>query len=127
MTSTRMLIPSLLAIALFACVTAAAGEPPTRAEIEKDREAIIAAALELTPQEGESFWPVYRAYRVPYEWVPQAEKPEEKAVERLDNNKFRVPGSPRRKAGKTTGLKNRGKVVSAEQYCVVPKDVSDNS
>jgi len=38
---------------------------------------------------------VYRAYRVPYEWVPQVKRPAEKAVARLDNRKFRVPGSPR--------------------------------
>jgi len=37
---------------------------------------------------------VYRAYRVPYEWIPQLEPPEEKAVPRLDNSRFRVPGSP---------------------------------
>ena len=36
---------------------------------------------------------VYRAYRVPYEWVPQADRPVEKAVERPDNSRFRVPGS----------------------------------
>ena len=37
---------------------------------------------------------VYRAYRAPYEWVPQVEKPRETAIERPDNNRFRVPGSP---------------------------------
>ena len=36
---------------------------------------------------------VYRAYRVPYAWVPQVAKPQETAVPRMDNNKFRVPGS----------------------------------
>ena len=36
---------------------------------------------------------VYRAYRVPYEWVPQLGKPEEKPVLRLDCTTFRVPGS----------------------------------
>ncbi len=35
---------------------------------------------------------VYRTYRVPYEWVPQAHRPEEKAVPRQDNSRFRVPG-----------------------------------
>jgi hypothetical protein len=33
---------------------------------------------------------VYRAYRVPYEWVPQAGKPVEKAVVPLPNSKMRV-------------------------------------
>jgi hypothetical protein len=36
---------------------------------------------------------VYRAYRVPYEWVPQLTKPEEKEIVKIDNSKFRVPGS----------------------------------
>jgi hypothetical protein len=34
--------------------------------------------------------PVYRAYRLPYEWVPQLKKPVEKAVIPLDNSQFRV-------------------------------------
>lgn len=33
---------------------------------------------------------IYRAYRVPYEWVPQLKKPVEKAVVPPDNSKFRV-------------------------------------
>jgi len=36
---------------------------------------------------------VYRAYRVPYEWVPQLDKPEETAIERIDVTTFRVPGA----------------------------------
>ena len=36
---------------------------------------------------------VYRAYRVPYEWVPQVEKPEETSVVPLDVETFRVPGA----------------------------------
>ena len=36
---------------------------------------------------------VYRAYRVPYEWVPQVEKPVETAVKRIDVTTFRVPGA----------------------------------
>lgn len=36
---------------------------------------------------------IYRAYRIPYEWVPQLEKPEESSVEKIDVSTFRVPGS----------------------------------
>ncbi len=36
---------------------------------------------------------VYRAYRVPYDWVPQLEKPEETPIECLDVTAFRVPGA----------------------------------
>lgn len=36
---------------------------------------------------------VYRAYRLPYEWVPQLEKPVEKEIPLQDKSRFRVPGS----------------------------------
>ena len=36
---------------------------------------------------------VYRAYRAPYEWAPQAGRPEEKAIGRIDVNTFRMPGA----------------------------------
>lgn len=36
---------------------------------------------------------VYRAYRVPYDWVPQLARPEERAIEPLDVASFRVPGA----------------------------------
>jgi hypothetical protein len=36
---------------------------------------------------------VYRAYRVPYEWVPQLDKPKETPIERIDVTTYRVPGA----------------------------------
>jgi hypothetical protein len=48
---------------------------------------------------------IYRAYRVPYEWVPQVERPKEKAIPRLDNNKFRVAGTVQKKPLKVTSIK----------------------
>lgn len=36
---------------------------------------------------------VYRAYRVPYEWVPQLERPEEAAIVPLEIADYRVPGA----------------------------------
>ena len=47
---------------------------------------------------------IYRAYRLPYEWVPQVEKPEEKAIPRTANKTFRVPGSPRKRPLKVTRI-----------------------
>jgi hypothetical protein len=41
---------------------------------------------------------VYRAYRVPYEWIPQLEKPREEAIAPLDVADFRVPGAAARGA-----------------------------
>jgi hypothetical protein len=48
---------------------------------------------------------IYRAYRVPYEWAPQAERPKEKAVGPLDNGKFRVPGAAIKRPQKVTKVK----------------------
>ena len=36
---------------------------------------------------------VYRAYRLPYEWIPQLEKPVEKEIVPLDVAQFRVPNA----------------------------------
>jgi hypothetical protein len=36
---------------------------------------------------------VYRAYRFPYDWVPQLDRPEEKEIPKLDRSRFRVPGT----------------------------------
>ncbi len=36
---------------------------------------------------------VYRAYRVPYDWVPQVEKPQEVSIEPIDVSTFRVPNA----------------------------------
>lgn len=70
---------------------------------------------------------VYRAYRFPYEWVPQVEKPQEKGLPRLNNGKFRVPGSPRFKPKRTTRLKNSiNSKTYDSQYCVVPTNVPNN-
>ncbi len=65
---------------------------------------------------------VYRAYRVPYEWVPQIEKPEVKAIPRLNNSKFRVPGSLQKKPLKVTQIKSRHKGSAESQFCVRPTD-----
>ena len=48
---------------------------------------------------------VYRAYRVPYDWAPQAKRPIEKSVPRVDNNAFRVPGSDTKKPVKVVRVK----------------------
>jgi hypothetical protein len=36
---------------------------------------------------------IYRAYRLPYAWVPQVETPQERTIERIDVTRFRVPGA----------------------------------
>ena len=36
---------------------------------------------------------IYRSYRIPYNWIPQCEVPEEIAIQPVDINTYRVPGS----------------------------------
>ena len=48
---------------------------------------------------------IYRAYRVPYEWIPQVEKPKETPVPRTDNTRFRVPGTVVKRPQKVTKAK----------------------
>ena len=48
---------------------------------------------------------IYRAYRVPYDWAPQAERAEETAIPHVDISKFRVPKSPRKLKERVTTIK----------------------
>ncbi len=62
---------------------------------------------------------VYRAYRVPYEWIPQMEKPEGRPIERLDVTKFRVPGSLERNPQNVTKVKaNLRRYGEDTQMCI---------
>ncbi len=49
---------------------------------------------------------IYRAYHIPYDWIPQVEHPVEVPVERLDNSEFTVPGAAK--------FDLEGKVVTVE-------------
>ena len=57
---------------------------------------------------GGSIAAIYRASRVPYDWVPQMAKPDEVGIPRIDNSTFRVPGSPKGSQGKLTRVKHTG-------------------
>ncbi len=65
---------------------------------------------------------IYRSYRVPYDWVPQAERTQEQAVNRVDNNIFRVPGSIIGKVYKTTTVNKEHSKMFDSQYCVLPTE-----
>jgi hypothetical protein len=71
-------------------------------------EGNIGRIIEITPEQ-EIIWEyispflhrmmktnmIYRAYRVPYDWAPRAERSKEMAIPRIDNSKFKVPSSPK--------------------------------
>jgi hypothetical protein len=66
---------------------------------------------------------VYRAYRLPYDWAPQAAAPEEKPIAPVDNSRFRVPGSPDRRPLKVTRVGRGGRATSGGgQFCVPTLD-----
>jgi hypothetical protein len=60
----------------------------------------------------------YRAYRVPYEWIPQLDLPDEKTIEAPNVSKLRVPGAPLGPGGKVT--KVEGIIESAENLVEDP-------
>ncbi len=62
---------------------------------------------------------VYRAYRVPYEWVPQLLKPEELPVPRINIEQFRVPGSIYEPEQNTTKVEGVRGFNEETQLCVV--------
>ncbi len=79
---------------------------------------------------------VYRAYRVPYEWVPQLERPIEVSIEPLNVETFKVPGAGTIIANKTIvdGVNPNAKRMTgggdAEQeervdFCVASVDKKD--
>ncbi|ABO51730.1 conserved hypothetical protein [Desulforamulus reducens MI-1] len=69
---------------------------------------------------------VYRAYRAPYDWVPQLERPKEVPVERVDVTTFRMPGAS------GPGVKKETTVAGVVPYqgdtalCVAAGDEVDN-
>ncbi|MDP6179394.1 MAG: aryl-sulfate sulfotransferase [Desulfatiglandales bacterium] len=65
---------------------------------------------------------VYRAYRVPYEWVPQVEKPKEEAVKRLDITTFRVPGAAVIGPQRVTKVKEAKGYSADSALCVMQED-----
>jgi hypothetical protein len=59
-------------------------------EVNTDCEIVWEYVSPYTDRRG-NLCSAYRSYRVPYEWVPQAERPAEVPVPRPDNSRFRVP------------------------------------
>jgi hypothetical protein len=65
---------------------------------------------------------LYRAYRIPYEWVPQLEPPAEAPVERIDIKQFRLPGAA--PPGELAVVEMKGVRPSnrIDTACVLPSD-----
>lgn len=68
---------------------------------------------------------VYRAYRVPYEWVPQAQHTPEKAIERLDVTTFRVPGAAPIGRKKVTAIAGTMPYQGSTALCIAADEEVD--
>ena len=64
---------------------------------------------------------IYRAYRLPYGWIPQLDPPKELPVEPVDLISFRVPGAA------TSGIKEETIVKGALPFPVRPDICIDKS
>lgn len=69
---------------------------------------------------------VYRAYRVPYEWVPQLEKPQEEAIIPIDVADYRVPGSAPRGAASVVEIVGTHSFDEGA-FCVASTDETSGS
>jgi hypothetical protein len=61
---------------------------------------------------------VYRAYRVPYAWVPQLDRPRETAIPLIDVTTFRVPGAAPGGAESVVSVEGTVPYQSSSALCV---------
>ena len=62
---------------------------------------------------------IYRAYRLPYEWVPQLDAPQETPVEAVDIATFRMPGAAAPEAVEVTEVSGVKPYQRADVLCVL--------
>ncbi|RYD04907.1 hypothetical protein N752_12025 [Desulforamulus aquiferis] len=68
---------------------------------------------------------VYRAYRLPYDWVPQLEKPQEVAIEPVDVTTFRMPGAAPLGCDDVTEVEGTLGYQRVDGFCVTTVDEED--
>ncbi|APM39215.1 aryl-sulfate sulfotransferase [Clostridium kluyveri] len=97
-------------------------------EVTKDHEIVWEY---ISPYEGKGkskLNMVYRAYRVPYEWVPQLNKWLEIPIEKIDKRKFRVPGAAGLERKIETEVKGTQEYRDREEsnFCIITSEELDN-
>jgi hypothetical protein len=65
---------------------------------------------------------LYRSYRVPYEWIPQLAKPEEKPIERIENSEFSITEVSPKKAQRVIKMEGVRDFSGESGFCVLPED-----
>lgn len=96
-------------------------------EVTKDHEIVWEY---ISPYEGDGTSKmnmVYRSYRIPYEYIPQLEKPDEKPILKLDKNTFRVPGAAKPGAVREIHVAGTEEYEKKESnFCVITDDELDD-
>ena len=94
-------------------------------EVTKDKEIVWEYRAPFTKESPGQF--VYRAYRYPYDYVPQLDKPEEVPVERLEVETFRVPGAAPGMLDHFTTVPEAKGYTSNLDACVTDDQIDDSS
>lgn len=94
-------------------------------EVTKDKEIVWEYRAPFTKESPGQF--VYRAYRYPYDYVPQLDKPEEVPVERLEVETFRVPGAAPGMLDHFTTVPEAKGYTSNLAACVTDDQIDDSS
>jgi hypothetical protein len=90
-------------------------------EVTPDHDAVWEYVSPFFLKEGNSNL-IYRAYRVPYDWVPQLEKPEEVPIEKRDVSEFSLSGRSPKKANRVINMAGMKPFEADSQSCVVAED-----
>jgi hypothetical protein len=69
---------------------------------------------------------IYRAYRLPYHWVPQLDTPKEVPIAPLDVTTFRVPGAAAPGLAEVTSVEGVKPYQKASVLCVANLSDNDN-
>ena len=94
-------------------------------EVTPDKEIVWEYIAPFTKESPGQF--VYRAYRYPYDYVPQLEKPEEVPVVALERETFRVPGAAEGMLQNITEVPEAMGYTSEMAACVTDDQVDDAS
>lgn len=94
-------------------------------EVTPDKEIVWEYIAPFTKESPGQF--VYRAYRYPYDYVPQLEKPEEVPVVALERETFRVPGAAEGMLQNITEVPEAMGYTSNMAACVTDDQIDDAS
>jgi hypothetical protein len=89
-------------------------------EVTADHQIVWEFISPYRGRNGRGMNMVYRAYRAPYDWVPQLPTPQQSAIEPLDSRTFRVPGASSERL-RETAVAGVSKQVQPLDYCVISR------